>query len=71
MLLTLFIVCLLLIFWVTKLSASIDELRRINQYNLEVFTKKFEDIEMFFKSDRDEMEQLLDRIHDLEKENRK
>ena len=67
MLLTLFIVCLLLIFWVTKLSASIDELRRINQYNLEVFTKKFEDIEMFFKSDRDEMEQLLDRIHDLEK----
>ncbi|MFW1767162.1 hypothetical protein [Acinetobacter bereziniae] len=71
MLIVLLITCLILIFWVTKLSATIEEQKKIHQYNLERFEKKFDDVDLFFKSDQEQMNHLLDRIHTLEKDSYK
>lgn len=70
MLIVLFITCLILIYWVTKLSANVDELKKNSQYNLEVFQQKFKEIEVVSKQEIEERERLLDRIYDLEKDNR-
>lgn len=70
MLIALIIACVVLVMWVARLNTQIDELRKTSQYNLDVFNRKFSDIESDFKSDQEQMEHLLGRIHDLEKENR-
>lgn len=70
MLIALIIACVVLVMWVARLKTEIDELRKTSQYNLDVFNRKFSDIESGFKSDQEQMEHLLGRIHDLEKENR-
>jgi len=67
MIIVLLIACLILIYWVTKLSANLEELRKINQYNFEVYSNKFKDIEDSFKHEREQREQLLERIRDIEK----
>lgn len=51
-----------------KLKAKVDDLTKTNQYNLEVFNKRFEDIEDAFKVEMNERNQLLERIQELEKE---
>lgn len=51
-----------------KLKAKVDDLTKTNQYNLEVFNKRFEDIEDAFKSELDGRNQLLERIQELEKD---
>ena len=71
MVVVLLILSLILVFWVTKLSASVNELRKINQYNLDVFNQKFNDIEQAFDFEKEQRELLLERIHDLERENHK
>ena len=71
MLTVIFIVSLILVFWVTKLSAEVKELRSINQYNFEVYQKKFADIEDAFRFEKEQYDHLLERIHDLEKEQNK
>lgn len=70
MLIALIIACVVLVMWVARLNTQIDELRKTSQYNLDVFNRKFSDIESDFKSDQEQIEHLLGRIHDLEKENR-
>lgn len=66
----LLIVCLILVYWVTKLTSQIGEQTKIHQYNLEGFQKRFEDIDKAFEFEREQREHLLSRIHDLEKEQR-
>lgn len=70
MLTVLIIACVILVLWVARLNTEVEELIKTNQYNLDVFNQKFSDIESGFKSDQEQMEHLLGRIHDLEKENR-
>ncbi|HIC8879231.1 hypothetical protein Q4338_00655 [Acinetobacter baumannii] len=65
---TLLIICVLLIVGLMKLKAKVDDLTKTNQYNLEVFNKRFEDIEDAFKVEMNERNQLLERIQELEKE---
>lgn len=67
----LLVVCVLLVLWVVKLSANVDELRKINQYNFEVYKNKFEEIDDAFKSEREDREHLLERIHDIERKTNK
>ncbi|EPP8577820.1 hypothetical protein RBI65_16140 [Acinetobacter baumannii] len=64
----LLIICVLLIIGLMKLKAKVDDLTKTNQYNLEVFNKRFEDIEDAFKAELNERNQLLERIQELEKE---
>lgn len=71
MLTVIFVVSLILIFWVTKLNAEVKELRSINQYNFEVYQKKFADIEDAFRFEKEQYDHLLERIHDLERERNK
>lgn len=71
MVVVLLILSLILVFWVTRLSASVNELRKTNQYNLDVFNQKFNDIEQAFDFEKEQRELLLERIHELERENHK
>lgn len=63
----LFVTSLILIFWVTKLNGEVKELRGINQYNFEVYQKKFADIEDAFRFEKEQRDHLLERIHDMER----
>ncbi|WP_436463106.1 hypothetical protein [Acinetobacter seifertii] len=63
----LLIICVLLIVGLMNLKAKVDELIKTNQYNFEVYKKRFEDIDEAFKSELEERNHLLDRIHELEK----
>lgn len=69
MLIVLFVLCLILLFWVTKLSSTIEEIRKATEYNFQVYNQKFKDAEEASKMDQEQIEHLLDRIHDLEKVN--
>lgn len=71
MLIVLLILSLILVFYTTKLNASVDELKKTNQYNLDVLNQKLKDIEQSFDFEKEQRGLLLERIHDLEKENRK
>ena len=71
MVVVLLILSLILVFWVARLSASVNELRKTSQYNLDVFNQKFNDIEQAFDFEKEQRELLLERIHDLERENHK
>lgn len=63
----LLIICVLLIVGLMNLKAKVDDLIKTNQYNFEVYKKRFEDIDEAFKSELEERNHLLDRIHELEK----
>ncbi|MFS1586871.1 hypothetical protein ACLIL3_014105 [Acinetobacter radioresistens] len=67
----LFVTSLILIFWVTKLNGEVKELRGINQYNFEVYQKKFADIEDAFRFEKEQRDHLLERIHDMERDQNK
>jgi hypothetical protein len=63
----LLIICVLLIVGLMNLKAKVDDLTKTNQYNLDVFKKRFEDIDDAFKSELEARNHLLERIHELEK----
>lgn len=70
MLVVLMITCLILVFWVAKLSSKVEEQQKINQYNFDVYQRQFKEIEQAFGSEKEQREHLLDRIHDLESDSR-
>lgn len=67
MIAVLVVTCLILVFWVTKLSVKLSEQQKISQYNLERFEKKFEDIDQVFDFEREQREITLERLRDLER----
>jgi len=67
MIAVLVVTCLILVFWVTKLSVKLSEQQKISQYNLERFEKKFEDIDQLFDFEREQREITLERLRDLER----
>lgn len=62
----LLVICVLLIVGLMNLKAKVDDLIKTNQYNLEVYNKRFEDIDNAFKSELEERNHLLERIQELE-----
>lgn len=67
MIAVLVVTCLILVFWVTKLSVKLSEQQKISQYNLERFEKKFEDIDQVFDFEREQREITMERLRDLER----
>lgn len=63
----LLIICVLLIVGLMNLKAKVDDLIKTNQYNFEVYKKRFEDIDDAFKNELEARNHLLERIHELEK----
>ncbi|HCW4261495.1 hypothetical protein [Acinetobacter baumannii] len=63
----LLIICVLLVVGLMNLKAKVDDLTKTNQYNLDVFNKRFEDIDDAFKNELEARNHLLERIHELEK----
>lgn len=71
MIVVLMILSFILIFWVTRLTSQVSDLKKTAQYNLEVYDKKISEIDRAFDSEREQREYLLERIQDVEKEIRK
>ena len=71
MIVVLMILSFILIFWVTRLTSQVSDLKKTAQYNLEVYDKKISEIDRAFDSEREQREYLLERIQDIEKEMRK
>lgn len=63
----LLIICVLLVVGLMNLKAKVDDLTKTNQYNLDVFNKRFKDIDDAFKNELEARNHLLERIHELEK----
>lgn len=66
MLTILFVVCVILLFGFINLKFKVDRLEKINQYNLEIFEKKFQEIEDSINFGKEKADDLLERISELE-----
>ncbi|ELY7246901.1 hypothetical protein N3K59_18515 [Acinetobacter baumannii] len=62
----LFVVCVILLFGFINLKFKVDRLEKINQYNLEIFEKKFQEIEASINFGKERADDLLERISELE-----
>lgn len=60
-------ICFILVAWTLKLSAKLEQQRKDLEYINNCFLKKFDELDHMEKSNLEDREHLLDRIHNLER----